>query len=116
MKEPAIENRLVTKVKQLGGIPYKFSSAARRHVPDRLCVFPTGLVVFVECKSPGKKLRPAQAAECKKLQVRGHFVTMVDSYDSVDQFIADTKEVLYDREQRPSLRPDSKDSTDQGNT
>ena len=114
MKEPQIENRLIAKIKMLGGIPYKFSSAARRHVPDRLCVLPTGLIVFVECKSPGKKLRPAQAAECKKLQRLGHFVTVVDSYDSVDQLIEDTKEILYDREQRPSLRPNSKNPKDQG--
>jgi len=42
MLERVIEAYLVQKVKELGGIAYKFTSPQRRSVPDRLCLFPTG--------------------------------------------------------------------------
>lgn len=86
--ERDIEQYLVRKVKTaLQGIPYKFTSPARRSVPDRLLVLPESMAVFVECKAPGKKPTPAQEREHQKLEALGHKVWVVDTYESVDELV-----------------------------
>lgn len=85
MRESEIEARLVHRVRQAGGIAYKFTSPSRRSVPDRLCVLPDGLAFFVECKRPGEKPTEAQAREHERLRALGQTVLVVDSYESVDQ-------------------------------
>lgn len=85
MRESQIEARLVRRIRDLGGIAYKFTSPARRSVPDRLCVLPEGVSFFVECKRPGEKPTEAQAREHARLLALGHSVYVVDSYATVDQ-------------------------------
>ena len=65
--EKHVEGALVDAVKSVLGVPYKFSSPNRRSVPDRMCVFPDGMIVFVECKAPGNKPTPAQYREMETL-------------------------------------------------
>lgn len=84
MRESQIEARLVRRIRELGGIAYKFTSPARRSVPDRLCILPDGVSFFVECKRPGEKPTEAQAREHAKLRALGHRVFVVDSYELVD--------------------------------
>ncbi len=79
MDEKTIEQALVKHVKDQGGIAYKFTSPNRRSVPDRLCVFPGGRVVFVECKRPGGKLTKLQAREIERLREMGFEVLVVDN-------------------------------------
>lgn len=55
MLEKEIEAHLVKRMKEIGGECYKWSSPGNRGVPDRICFFPNGSVVFVELKKPGKK-------------------------------------------------------------
>lgn len=43
-----------------GMLTFKFTSTARRGVPDRLFVTPEGLIMFVEFKAPGQKLSEPQ--------------------------------------------------------
>ena len=85
--EKSIERRLCDEVKKIGGIPYKFTSPNRRSVPDRLCLFPTGIVCFVEVKSPGKPPTPQQGREIERIKRLGFAVHIVDSRKKVDQFI-----------------------------
>jgi len=85
--ESQIENYLCTRVKKLGGIAYKFTSPGRRSVPDRLCLLPTGIAIFVELKAPGKQPTPKQAREHEKLRAMGHRVEIIDTHDGVDDFI-----------------------------
>lgn len=87
MLEKQIESYLVREVRKLGGLAYKFSSPGKRSVPDRLCLFPTGLVAFVELKRPGKKATMAQAREIKKIQQRGVIALVIDSKPRVKAFI-----------------------------
>lgn len=87
MLEKAIEQYLCKRVKDLGGIPFKFSSPNRRSVPDRLCVFHYGLIVFVECKAPGKTATPAQQREMDRLYFHGHNVWIIDSKRRVEKLI-----------------------------
>ena len=64
--EREIEQFLVTKIKALGGVAYKFTSPGRRSVPDRLCVMPEGKHFFVEVKRRAGKLTPLQTVEIKR--------------------------------------------------
>lgn len=58
--EKEIEKYLVKKVKEHGGITYKFTSPTNAGVPDRLVVA-QGCVFFVELKAPNGRLSARQA-------------------------------------------------------
>jgi len=87
MLERDIERYLVRRVKDLGGVAYKFTSPSRRGVPDRLCVFPDGISVFIECKAPGKKPTVLQTHEIERLRNLGQQVFVVDSKESIDEIV-----------------------------
>jgi hypothetical protein len=89
MRERDIEKYLVQKVKKLGGIAYKFTSPARRSVPDRLCVLPKNEVFFVELKAPGKKPTEGQEREIARLRALGCKVFVIDSKEGVDKLLAE---------------------------
>lgn len=79
MLERDVEAYLVEKVRMAGGIAFKFTSPARRAVPDRLVLLPGGRVVFVECKRPGEKPTPAQSREHERIRALGFDVVVRDS-------------------------------------
>ncbi|MBC8950217.1 VRR-NUC domain-containing protein [Xenorhabdus sp. TS4] len=79
IRENVIERHLVNEVKKAGGIAYKFVSPGRRGVPDRICILPSGRVVFVECKAPDEKPRPDQLREHERLRALGQEVVVLDS-------------------------------------
>jgi len=87
MLERDIERYLVRRVKDLGGVAYKFTSPSRRGVPDRLCVFPDGISVFIECKAPKKKPTVLQTHEIERLRNLGQQVFVVDSKESIDEIV-----------------------------
>lgn len=60
MLEKEVEAYLVKQVKKAGGECLKWVSPGNAGVPDRICMFPSGHVVFVEVKSPTGSLRPLQ--------------------------------------------------------
>lgn len=66
MLECVVEKHLITKVKELGGIAYKFTSPQRRSVPDRLVL-----------QGRDRALR--------KLRSTLDFVAFSGMYDSVEQ-------------------------------
>lgn len=86
MLERQIEEALCCRVKSLGGMCEKFTSPARRSVPDRIVTLPGGRVIFVELKAPGKK--PTRAQECDHNQRRalGADVRIIDSIESANAF------------------------------
>ena len=86
MLESSIESYLVRRVKRLGGTCEKFTSPARRSVPDRLISLPGGRVIFVEVKSCGKKPTPLQLKDHERRRSLGCEVFVVDSPESVDSF------------------------------
>ena len=63
MKESYIESYLVRKVKEHGGLCYKFVSPGNPGVPDRLIITPTGKTIFVELKTEVGK----RGADCRVL-------------------------------------------------
>lgn len=87
MSEKDIETYLVRRVKSIGGEAYKFTSPARRGVPDRVVVLPSGSVIWVELKAPGKLPTILQAKEHARLSTLGQRVVVVDSKEGVDAII-----------------------------
>jgi len=84
VREADIEAHLVKRVKEAGGIAYKFTSPQRRSVPDRLVLMPGGQVWFAELKAPGAKPTEAQAREHERLRSMGFTVEVVDDKGLID--------------------------------
>lgn len=87
VKEADIEKYLREQVKLVKGRAYKWVSPGSVGVPDRIVFFPTGKIVFVELKAPGKKPTPIQLAQGKKIEALGQTVLVIDSKACVDDFI-----------------------------
>lgn len=79
MLEKDVEKKVCDYAKEKGMLVYKFTSPARRGVPDRLFVVRGGIVFFIEFKAPGKKLTPIQEREQFRLAEHGLRVYNTDS-------------------------------------
>lgn len=79
MSESSIEKRLVTEVERVGGWCLKLPAIHNAGLPDRLCLFPGGEVVFVELKAFGKKPRKIQILMHQKLKAMGFRVEVIDT-------------------------------------
>jgi len=97
--EKDIEQYLCREIKKLGGTAYKFTTPARRSVPDRLCLLPGGIAVFIECKRPGKRLSDAQENKIAELQKLGFDVTWVDTKERVNEEIERIKCFMSEKEE-----------------
>ena len=89
--EKTIETYLMKMISELKGHAYKFNSEQRRGVPDRICVLPKGLLIFVECKRPGGEPTQAQYREMGRLRALGQNVTWVSSTEEVDSLARSIK-------------------------
>ena len=87
MRESRIEAYFVRRVKEAGGLERKFVSPGRRSVTDRICGFPAGRFAFVELKATDKEPRPDQLREHARWRKLGFAVYVLDSFESVDDFI-----------------------------
>jgi hypothetical protein len=77
MLEKNIEAHLVKRVKEIGGMAYKFVSPAHRGVADRVVCLPNGVVWFVELKAPGGRLSPLQKVfEDDMVRLRQRYVCL----------------------------------------
>ena len=82
--EKTIERYLRCKVDELGGVCLKFSSMTETGYPDRIVLFPGGLMAFVELKSTGKKPTKLQEIRHGQLREMGFPVYVVDDKEGVD--------------------------------
>jgi hypothetical protein len=87
IRERDVEAYLVKRVEGFGGTCEKFSSPAKRSVPDRLVCWPEPSVCFVECKAPGEVPTPPQARDHERRRKMGFRVYVVDTKGAVDEFI-----------------------------
>lgn len=81
--EKAIERLLYTTVKAKGGMAIKLLTSQMLGLPDRLCLFPTGKVVFVELKTTGQKPRKIQLYIHEQLRKLGFRVEVIDTKQGV---------------------------------
>ena len=89
MREKEIEQKLVKRVKNAGGIALKFVSPGHAGVPDRLVLLPNGRMGFVEVKASDKQPRPLQAASHKKLRALGFKVYVLDDPEQIGGILDD---------------------------
>lgn len=86
MNEQQIEKYLVTEFKKLGAEVRKLKFIGQQGAPDRLIMF-KGMTVFAEVKAPGKKLKPHQEREIKRMRDAGQDVWVIDSIAKVDALV-----------------------------
>jgi hypothetical protein len=84
MLEKQIEAYLVKRIKELGGMCEKFTSPAKRSVPDRIVTMPNGRIIFVELKAPNKKPTELQLRDHEKRRAYGCTVLVLDSKEAID--------------------------------
>lgn len=78
--EKDIEKKVCDYARSLGCLVYKFTSPARRSVPDRLFIMPGGRgVFFIEFKRKGCKPTAAQEIEIGKIKKNMVAVFVVDN-------------------------------------
>lgn len=105
MRERHIENRLVQRVKALGGEVRKVTWAGRRGAPDRLVMLPKlypwggarrdeHTTIWVELKAPGGAAtfpknahERAQHREHERMRKMGQRVEVVDSYERIEEVL-----------------------------
>lgn len=98
--EKVVERYLSDKIVSIGGMAYKFNSPNRRFVPDRICVFPSGLATFVEVKGPKGKLHSGQVREIKRIRALGFWVSVLKSKADVDTYVKLLKQLIKEREKQ----------------
>ena len=86
MLEKTVEAALVKRVKELGGIAYKWTSPGRTGVPDRIVMIPGGKIIFVELKSPTGKLTVRQEREHDTIRALGFDVIVINSVEAARAF------------------------------
>lgn len=87
MLESVIERHLMRRMRAIEGEAYKWVSPARVGVPDRICVFPSGKVVFVELKAPGKVPSVRQEREHRRLRELNQTVEVIDTLIAVNRML-----------------------------
>lgn len=85
-RERDIERRLKVRVEKAGGWCLKFLSSVSG-VPDRICLFPGGKIIFVELKRKCLKPRPLQERQIKRIRELGFRVEVIDSEEGIEELI-----------------------------
>ena len=87
MTEKAVEARLVSGIRALGGIAYKFTSPGNVGVPDRVVILPGGEVWFVELKTETGRLSTMQEHQIKRMINIGARVAVLHGSEDVKRFM-----------------------------
>ena len=83
MLEKDIERKLVAGVKRAGGKAYKFVSPGNVGVPDRIVIWPNGVIHFVELKTSKGVLSRLQGVQARELQKLNQKV--FDKFKTLDE-------------------------------
>lgn len=87
MRERDIEAHLVKRVRELGGECRKVEWIGRHGAPDRFVMMPDGCA-WIELKATGQKAKPHQLREHARLRAMGQLVLVLDSVESIDEWLA----------------------------
>lgn len=85
--EKVLERKLRQKIDQCGGWSIKILCTHITGLPDRLCLFPGGKLVFVEVKTTRKKPNAIQKFQHKRIRNLGFTVIVVDSSEAIEKVI-----------------------------
>ena len=105
--EKTLEARLVREIERRGGMALKYTSQYHRGIPDRICLLPGGLSVFVELKSTGKKATKLQEYAMKKLAEMGHAVIVIDNTSDIEWLLEVIDNTLRDLPDSDKKFPES---------
>lgn len=83
--EKTTEKYLAKMVKKAGGKCYKWTGTVG--CPDRICLFPNNVVVFVETKSEGDTLEPQQKLRHAEMKKVTNQIFVVDTKQAIDTLI-----------------------------
>jgi hypothetical protein len=83
MNESKIERKLTDYCRKKKILCYKFSSPAKAGVPDRILIFPKGLVIFVELKATGAKPTALQDRELTRIKKQGAHAVWFDDWEKI---------------------------------
>ena len=89
MLEKEVERKLCKRVKDRGGIAFKFVSPGHAGVPDRLVLLPGAHIGFVEVKAPDKQPTKLQAAYHQKIKKLGFKVYVLDNPNQIGGILDD---------------------------
>lgn len=92
MKENQIESYMVRKVKEHGGLCFKFVSPGNLGVPDRIVITPDGRTIYVELKTNTGRLAKAQKWQRSEMEKRGVDVRVLFGLDAVKDFLREVFE------------------------
>ena len=87
MLERTIECHLVERIKAAGGEIRKLRWIGRRGAPDRVVMFPGGVLVWCELKRPGGTVEAHQAREHARLHKMGQRVLVLDTIEKIDRWL-----------------------------
>jgi hypothetical protein len=86
VRESKIEAYLRRRVKEVGGLCYKWVCPGESGVPDRIVMY-RGKVWVVETKTHNGKLSDLQAYQAKKILQQGVNYMVVDSVEKVNTLV-----------------------------
>jgi hypothetical protein len=89
--EKPVEDYLVKKVKELGGMSLKWPAIGRRGVPDRICVLPQTGTIFVEVKADGNSATKLQLHTIQQINDSGGIALVVEGKSGVNEFVSFVK-------------------------
>jgi len=102
-KESAVEERLVRKIKAIGGMALKWPAIGKKGVPDRIIIHPAIGTVFVEVKrEPNQEATILQQHVQDEIRRAGGIAFVVGGYEEVDQFIEFV--VAYGKDENVAVR------------
>ena len=112
-RERDIERKLKKRVERMGGLCFKFLSSVSG-VPDRLCLFYPGRVIFVETKKPGEKPRPLQMRQIRRIRELGFRDEEIDSEQGIEELVnsleeGKTKKAKEEKEQKTKPEKEEKE-------
>lgn len=87
MNENALEARFALLVRRHGGTSIKIAPVIKG-LPDRLVIWPGGVLRLVELKATGGALSPAQRVVHSRLAALGATVTVLTGRDEIDAWVA----------------------------
>lgn len=97
IRENKIEQYLVKRVKEMGGVTRKVRWIGRKNAPDRLVMMPRewwdakgwyGDALWVELKAPRKKANACQEREHKIMRKLGQKVFVLDTIEKVEEWVS----------------------------
>ena len=96
IRERDIEKQLTRRVKDAGGLSYKWDSPGSEGVPDRIIIMPGGKIYFVELKTTTGRLSHMQKWQHTRLKNKQCSVYTVYGQAGLDLFMKDIMEDLTD--------------------